>query len=219
MLGGSSSGFDTFRAQLTIGSQRPIYGTTQMSNVTQIADGSWGFAYEPNSSLVYDPDRFNALTSVLDFYANLILGYDYDSFKPLGGTRFFQRAREIVFLAPSGGAGWTVGSDNSRGTLIQQLLDPRLEPVRLANFDYHFGGLDHFVSDPQKARQAVLNALRGIQVVLDEVSNQYVIDLFLATKNREVVGIFEGSNESSTAYGILLDIDPSRSSIYDRLVR
>ena len=219
MLAGSSSGFDNFSAQLSVGAFRPIYGTTQTTNVAQIADGTWRFAYEPNASLVYDPDRFNTLTSVLDFYAYLILGYDYDSFLPFGGTPHFENAREIVFLAPQGGAGWTVGSENTRGTLITQLLDPRLGAVRQAYFDYHYRCLDHFVQDPTLARQAALDALVGIQATLNEVNNQYVIDLFLATKNQEIVGIFEDSGEASKAYGIMLDIDPSRSSIYDKLIQ
>jgi hypothetical protein len=218
-LTGSSTGFDNFTAQLSIGASRPIYGTTQTTNVTQIADGSWFFSYEPNASLVFDLDRFNALTSVLDFYAFVILGYDYDSFLPFGGTPHFERAQQIVFLAPQGGAGWTVGAENTRGTLVNQLLDPRLAPLRQSYFDYHYGGLDHFVQDPAGARESALNALKAIQAVVNEMSNQYAIDLFLATKNQEIVGIFEDSNEASEAYGILLDIDPSRSSIYDRLVQ
>lgn len=219
MLTGSSSGLDNFSAQLSIGAARPIYGTMQTTNVTQIADGNWRFTYEPNASLVYDPDRFDTLTSVLDFYAYLILGYDYDSFLPFGGTRLFESAREIVFLAPQGGAGWTIGSENTRGTLVTQLLDPRLSPLRQAYFDYHYRCLDHFVQDPTLAREAALDALTAIQAVINDISNQYVIDLFLATKNQEIVGIFEESSQASRAYGILLDIDPSRSSIYDRLVR
>jgi len=218
MLAGSSSGFDNFSAQLSVGAARPIYGTMQTTNVTQIADGNWRFAYEPNASLVYDPDRFHSLTSVLDFYAYLILGYDYDSFLPFGGTTLFESAREIVYLAPQG-SGWTAGSDNARGTLVTQLLDPRFSPLRQAYFDYHYRGLDHFVQDPTLAREAVLDALTAIQAVINDIGIQYAIDLFLATKNQEIVGIFEESSQASKAYGILLDIDPSRSSIYDRLVR
>ena len=219
ILSASTEGFNSFRAQLSIGVQRPIYGTIQTTVVTQIADGDWVFGFEPNQSLIHDMDRFDGLTSVLDFYAFLLLGYDYDSFGPLAGTPYFEQARKIANLAPASGAGWTVGSERTRGTLIQQLLDPRLERVRLASFDYHYGCLDHFVTDPQSARDACLGALRKLQDVLSEVSNQYVVDLFLATKNQELVGVFDDSIQSSDAYGILLNIDPSRSSIYDRLVQ
>lgn len=219
ILSASTEGFNSFRAQLSIGVQRPIYGTLQTTVVTQIADGDWIFGFEPNQSLIHDPDRYDSMTSVLDFYAYLLLGYDYDSFAPLAGTPHFERARKIANLAPASGGGWTVGSERTRGTLIQQLLDPRLERVRLASFDYHYGCLDHFVTDPQSARDACMKALEALQDVLSEVSNQYVVDLFLATKNQELVGVFDDSIQSSDAYGILLNIDPSRSSIYDRLVQ
>lgn len=218
ILGASTEGLNSFRAQLSIGIIRPIYGTLQTTVVTQIADGDWVFGFEPNQSLIHDPDRYDALTSVLDFYAYVMLGYDYDSFAPLAGTPYFERARKIANLAPTGGA-WAVGTERTRGTLIQQLLDPRLERVRRASFDYHYGCLDHFVTDPQAAREAGLRALQSIQEVLNEVSNQYVVDLFLATKNQELVGVFDDSIQSSDAYSILLNIDPSRSTIYDRLVQ
>jgi len=219
ILGASTEGVNSFRAQLSIGVLRPIYGTLQTTVTTQIADGNWVFGYEPNQSLIHDLDRYDPLTSVLDFYAFVLIGYDYDSFAPLAGTPYFEKARKIVNLAPTGGGRWAVGGEHTRGSLVQQLLDPRLERVRLASFEYHFGCLDHFVTDPQAARDAGLKALRSLQEVLNEVSNQYIVDLFLATKNQELVGVFDDSIQRSDAYGILLRIDPSRSSIYDRLVQ
>ena len=219
ILGASTEGLNSFRAQLSIGVLRPIYGTLQTTVTTQIADGDWVFGFEPNQSLIHDLDRFDALTSVLDFYAYVLIGYDYDSFAPLAGTPYFERARKIASLAPTGASGWAVGGERTRGALVQQLLDPRMERVRLAYFDYHYGCLDHFVTDPQAARDAGLKALKTLEEVLNEVSNQYIIDLFLATKNQELVGVFDDSIQSSDAYGILLHIDPSRSNIYDRLVQ
>ncbi len=216
----STAGVDRYTAQISVGSQRPIYGTPATTNVFQVVDTSWQFPYERNQSLIFDPERFNAMTSVIDFYAFVVLGYDYDTFFELGGTPFFQKARRIMELAQAeGAAGWSQVDDQGRAVLITQLLDPRLEPVRKGYFAYHYGGLDHFIADTRKARQDAMSVLEAMQGVYNEISNQYVMDLFFSTKNQELVSIFEDSDLSSQAYGILLDVDPSRSSIYDGLIR
>lgn len=216
----SRGGVDVYTAQISVGSQRPIFGTPATTNVFQIVDTSWQFPYERNSSLIFDPERFNALTSVVDYYAYMVLGYDYDTFFELGGTPYFQRARRITELAQAeGGAGWSQVDNRGRAVLVTQLLDPRLEPVRKGYFAYHYGCLDHFIADTRKARQSGIQVLKAMEGVYNDISNQYVMDLFFSTKNQELVSVFDDSDLSAQAYGVLLNVDPSRSSIYDELIR
>jgi hypothetical protein len=215
-----SSG-NRYVVQMNVGLQRPIYGTLQTTNVLQLVESNWTFDFEPNQPLIFDPERFDQITSIFDFYAYLLLGYDYDTFSELGGTEYFNRARRIAELGQSsGGLGWNlVDNGQTKGALITQLLNPRLERIRKAYFEYHYDCLDHFISSAQRAQQACMSALTAMQEVYEEVSNQYVVDLFFSTKNQELVSVFEESAFSSQAYGILLNVDPSRSSIYDRLVQ
>ncbi len=212
-------GNDTYRAQLSLVSRRPIYGTTQQTTVLQLNDTEWQFKYARNQPLIFDLNRFDPLTSVLDFYAYLIIGYDYDTFDALGGTLYLEKARRIAELAQaSGQTGWLAGSNNkSRTAIVTQLLDPRLRPFRKALFDYHFGCLDHFIQNPTQARKKALEALQAIQKILQEMARPYVVDLFFATKYQELVSIFEDAPERQTVYGILLEIDPSHMNTYNRL--
>ena len=85
-----------FRARLIVTTRRPIYGTSQSSLIMRVNDPEWRFEFSRGSSLNYDLDRYNSLTSVLDFYAYLMLGYDYDTFSALGGTPYFERARTVA---------------------------------------------------------------------------------------------------------------------------
>jgi hypothetical protein len=122
--------------------------------VLQVNDSEWQFEYAQGTPLTFDVERYNALTSVLDFYAYVMLGYDYDTFSELGGAPHFQKARRIAELAQSQNAtGWSAaGDDRNRIALITQLLDPRFVPLRKAYFQYHFGGLDHFVGQKNSTR-------------------------------------------------------------------
>jgi hypothetical protein len=108
-----------FQAQLVVTSFRPIYGTVQNTRVVQISDQEWTFEYSRGRPLVFDLESYDSLTSVLDFYAYLLLGYDYDTFSELGGSAHFARARRIAEIAErSGDPGWGgIGaSRNSSGS-------------------------------------------------------------------------------------------------------
>ncbi|MFQ5569959.1 MAG: DUF4835 family protein, partial [Rhodothermales bacterium] len=74
----------SFRARLVLTSRRPIYGTTQNSNIFQVNDEEWQFDYAQGSPLIFEVERFDPLASLIDFYAYIMLGYDYDSFSELG---------------------------------------------------------------------------------------------------------------------------------------
>jgi len=210
----------SFRAQIILTSRRPIYGTSQNTNVLQLNDENWQFDFSQGTPLVFETERYNAMTSVLDFYAYIMLGYDYDTFSELGGQEHFQKARRILELAQARGAiGWdALGGDRGRADLINQLLDSRFEPLRRAYFAYHFYGLDHFISDTQNARLAVFDVLGTMQALDLDLSRQYTIDLFFSTKFQELTAIFEQSQLSAQAYGILIEVDPSHLTQYNSLV-
>ncbi len=211
----------SFKSRLVIAMRRPIYGTTETTTVVQFNDEDWRFDYTRGTPLIFDIDRFDALTSVLDFYAYVMLGYDYDTFSEFGGTPYFEQARLIAELArSSGAAGWTqLGGDQSRGELIAQLMDPRFRSLRKIYFNYHYGGLDHFVQDNAAARGTVMTALQELRALTEEVSRAYVIDLFFSTKFKELAAIFKGSPYSGQAYEILTVVDPPHLTDYNDMVQ
>lgn len=210
-----------FRARLIVTSRRPIHGTSQSTIVTRINDAQWRFEYGRGTSLQYDPEQYNALTSVLDFYAYIILGYDYDTFSELGGTPHFEAARRIANRAEgSGDPGWsTVSSQQNRRQLVDDLLAQRHQPLRRAYYQYHLNGLDRFVKAPQKARAVVFDVVETLQTLNQNLTNSYPLDLFFSTKYQELTALFSDGDLQSRAYNLLTQIDPSHSSEYNRLVQ
>ncbi|MEM6647372.1 MAG: DUF4835 family protein [Bacteroidota bacterium] len=209
-----------FRARIIVSARRPIYGSAALTRTFQISDDAWTFDYAQNTPLIRQPEQYHPLTSVLDYYAYLILGYDYDSFSEFGGTPYFDEARRIAERAQAINApGWSaLGSGRNRSELIQQILEPQYQPIRRAYYAYHYEGLDHFIAKPREARQAILTALEELQEMLLQTQREYVMDIFLTAKNEELAAIFTDSQFSSQAYAILADMDPSNISTYDRIV-
>ena len=208
-----------FRARLVVTTRRPIYGTSQSSVVARVNDPEWRFEYSRGSSLNHDLDRYDPLTSVLDFYAYLILGYDYDTFSPLGGTPFFDRAQTVADQAEgSGDPGWSsVGTQQTRVQLLSNLRAQRHEPLRRVYYKYHRKGLDRFVQETEAARKTMMEVLRTLRTLRDRLSQSYALNLFFATKNQELTAIFEESDLEGQAQGLLVQMDPSHSSQSTRL--
>ena len=211
----------TFEAQLILSTRRPIYGTSQSTVVLRVNDANWQFEYTRGTSLNFDVDRYNPLTSTLDFYAYLILGYDYDTFSELGGTPYFEQARSIANRAKGNGdPGWSsVSSQRNRLQLISELLEQRHRPLRRAYYQYHLNGLDRFVSEAPQARQSVFAALENVQEVNRTVSRSYVMDLFFSAKYEELAAIFEEGEMSDQAYSLLSQVDPSHTTEYNALIQ
>ena len=62
-----------YSAQIIVNSTRPIYNSKNHSLMLNLRDETWKFQYEKNQSLIFNPNDFNSLTSLLDFYAYIIL--------------------------------------------------------------------------------------------------------------------------------------------------
>ncbi len=211
-----------FVAQLVVQASRPIYGTAQSSQTILLSDDAWAFDYTRGQNLVFDLNRYNPLTSLLDFYALLILGYDYDSFEPLGGTPHFERARRIAEVARSGGAdswGGDLSEDRSRYSLVQELLDPGFEVLRRAHFAYHYSVLDQFVAQPEQAWAEALETLGALHgLFLQFNRRRYATDVFFASKHVEIANLLRDSPQRNQAYAFLSEMDAAHLSSYDTLV-
>ena len=212
----------SFVAQLVVQATRPIYGTAQSSPTILLSDDAWAFNYTRGQNLVFDLNRYDPLTSLLDFYALIILGYDYDSFSELGGTPHFERARRIAEVARSGGAdnwGGDLSEDRSRYSLVQELLDPTFETLRRAHFSYHFSVLDQFVAQPQTAWTAAIATLGDLHALFLQFNRRrYATDVFFATKHQEIANLLRDAPQRNQAYAFLSEMDAAHLSSYDALV-
>ncbi|PIQ63641.1 MAG: DUF4835 domain-containing protein [Bacteroidetes bacterium CG12_big_fil_rev_8_21_14_0_65_60_17] len=215
-----ATGLTNFRARLIVAMRRPIYGTAQQTTVLQLNDESWSFEYTRGTPLVFQPDRFHPITSVLDFYAYLMLGFDYDTFSLRGGQPWFQEARRIAQTAQgAGGTGWSsIGGNRTRGELIDQIVDSRFRPLREAYFHYHYGGLDSFLQDQDKARNTVLEVIEGLSVLRENVARSYYLDQFFSAKYQELASIFKESRQASQAFELLSVTDPPHVSDYSAML-
>ena len=211
-----------FSAETVLSARRPIYNTMTETTTMILGDQSWQFSYPEGRSLIHDELQFESLTGFIDFYMYLLLGYDFDSFSPLGGTTYFDKAQNVVDLAQNESTiGWTRNSNNQRNrfVLVSDLLSTNYEPLRNAFYTYHRLGLDTFTQNPAAARQQVLNALTEIQAAKRRSTSNFLYDLFFDTKSREITSVFidADSRVQLQAYNILRETDQGHLLEYEQL--
>jgi len=212
----SGSG-DNYTAQVFVGSQRKIFGSDKSTAVTRFFDESWEFTYIQNRPISHNLYTFNDLASFLDFYIYIILGYDYDTYDKLSGTPLFQKAADVANLGRSSSQkGWqrTTGNYN-RQQLIDEILNPKYEPMRVAQYTYHFAGLDSLSTSPERGFANILSALESVGKLKKEVDPRNVlIKSFFDTKYLEIADLFSNYPDRSiyAKFGVL---DPSHQITYE----
>ncbi len=221
VLTGADSNYN-FTSEVVFSMRRPIYNTNQQSLTLVLSDNNWRFNYPRSKSLIFDDLIFDELTSFIDFYAYIMLGFDYDSFSELGGTPYFNRAQSVFELGQNSGVqGWgrSIGAQRNRFGLITDLMNPAYEDLRKAFYRYHRLGLDQFTLNSEISRNQTLIALRTIQENKRVTTNNYLFDLFFSTKYTEIVAMFmEADNRTRVdAYNVLRDVDPAHSTEYQKL--
>lgn len=213
-----------FVATVQVQSARPVFNTSLESLMLNFADREWEFEYIESLPLEYNDNTFTSnLTSMLAFYAYMILGVDYDSFSELGGTPFFQRAMMVVNNAQQANRpGWdALGSNRNRYWIAENFMNPQMTDVRKALYTYHRLGLDTFDKTPDKSRETILKGLKDLKKVRDINPNSILVISFLDAKSKELVNIFSQGNVQvrREAFDILTAIDPSNRSTYDKIIK
>lgn len=208
----------SYSAQVFIGSQRPLYKSDRYTPMITILDNNWNFVYEKNQTMYFNPNIFNSLNSFFDYYAYVILGFDFDSYEKLAGTNYFRRAMDIVGQAGSGrfASGWEKrgGGFNRRG-LVEELLNEKYRPFREAFFEYHYNGLDIFAENPKAAQEniaALINTLDGMRGQLD--FNSVLMKTFFDAKHSEMIEYLK-TYPKKEVFQTLKRIDPPHAGKYD----
>ena len=217
---------DEFRGTIHIQLRRPVFNTTYNSTILNFVDNSFQFRYVERQTLEFDPNMHRSnLLSTLAYYAYIILGFDYDTFSPLGGTEFFQMAEKIVTNAQNAPEpGWKPfdGARNrNRYWLVKNILNKEYENVRLFNYEYYMRGLDMMEARVGEARANIAESLKLLQEVYRRRPDPYLyfFQLVMDSKSDELVNIFSPafSEEKSKVLLILNEIDPANRSKYEMI--
>ncbi len=213
---------NNYRAEIQIISSRPVFNTDYESPVLNVRDTEVNFEYFQNTQYNFNPDQFrNNLVSVLAYYAYMVIGFDYDTYSPKGGTPYFQQAQRIVQAAQvSNAAGWKAfEGDKNRYWLVEDILHKTFEPLRECLYSYHRLGLDVMSDKAQQGRQQILTSIQKFNQIHRIKPLAYNTQQFFLAKSDEIVNVFKTApvQERNMAYETLSKVDPGNIAKYDRM--
>lgn len=213
-----------FKGVLTVQLRRPVYGSAYTTTMLNMQDNDIQFKYNEGQPLTLNENSYDSdnLVPLIAFYSYFMLGLDYDSFSPDGGTEYFKKAETIVNQAQSSQyAGWkSYESTKNRYWLINNMLDENHKLFRQAMYKYHRQGLDMMGDNLEQGRTAIYECMEDLQKVKQRSSrNAYLLGLYFTAKADELVGIFSESPaiEKTKIVEILNSADPGNISKYQKI--
>lgn len=216
---------NVFEAELAVQSTRPVYGSGYETPMISYLDKDVVFVYEQNQPIEFlrDATDNQNLPALFAFYAYVILGLDYDSFSPFGGDPYFNTAEKIVTniqnSTTNGTPGWRPadgGKNRNRFWIIENLLNPRVKPMRAAMHNYYRNGLDMFTSNPEQAKINIMQALEDVDKVGVAYLNSMIVQMFAYAKKDELVEMWKygQKQQKDRVIQIMTRIDPANSQRY-----
>lgn len=218
------AGSDQFKGSMQVRLGRPVYNSSFNTVLLNFKDNDVDFTYREFEPLEYNENGQNTnLVSLLAFYANVIIGLDYDSFSLMGGNEFYDRAERITAQCQnSREAGWkSFESRRNRYWLINNLQDRSYAPVRECIYRYHRLGLDIMSDNVTDGRMVIMEALELLRKAHRTKPNSYITQIFFDAKSDEIVNIFKPafSDERKRVYNIVSEVNPANNSKYSSLIQ
>ena len=207
---------NTMIGDLQIQSSRPVYNSTYTTTLLNFKDTKIEFSYQENEPLIFSENNMESnLTAILNFYAYMILAFDFDSFSLKGGDAFYEKAQNVVQMAQSSGeSGWKAFEDTkNRPSVLAAYTEPNTSIIRTLLYEYHRLGLDEMVLSPDKGRAKISSTLNYLKKIYDVAPMSVALSIFKDSKLDELVNLYTKSSqtERDNAYEILSTLYPTEN--------
>lgn len=209
---------------LQVQSLRPVYNSSYTTTLINHKDTKVVFSYRENDPLVYSElSADDNLTSILNFYAYLIIGLDFDSFALEGGSPYYEKASNVVRMAQSTSeVGWKLFEDSkNRAAVLSAYSDKQTSAIRNIMYSYHRLGLDAMVVSAEKGRMEITKSLKSLKELYDKVPMSVCFSILKDTKLDELINVYSKASdvERKEIYELLYSIYPTENSKLERIKR
>lgn len=207
---------------LTVQSSRPVYGSTYNTTVFNFRDTEVEFNYTEQDRIEYSPGITpdNNLTAILAYYSLLIIGLDFDTMSPNGGTDILRQVENIAAGAQSLGSGWrSFDTKANRYNIINDYMNGTMSAFRQLQYKYHRQGLDDMSANADRGRATITESLNLLSQAKQAKSTSALPTLFTEIKKNELISIYsEGINkEKQQVKDLLSQVNPSLSNDWNTI--
>ncbi len=215
-----------FECTALIQANRPVFNSAYTSTIYNNRDANFNFEFQQFDQLNFVEENIdNQLTALLAYYAMLIIGLDFDSFAPMGGTDILQRCLVLVNNAQNlGFPGWKSFEDNrNRFAIINDYLDEAMKPFRQLQYDYYRKGLDEMANNAERGRTEISAALENdLQKAHQDKPLSLLPQIWTDYKKDELTNIYKGKGtqkEKQRIYDILMALNASQNNSWEQITK
>jgi hypothetical protein len=215
----------SFKGSLQVTSSRPVYNADYKTSVLNINDRDFEFQFQENTMIQWSNDQHrDNLSSVLAFYANLILAMDYDTFAMEGGTDYYLNCQTIINNAQNAAEpGWRSSEKGrqNRFWFVENILSQTFKPIREFQYSYHRKGLDKLYIDQDAAVESMTTALMGLKDVHRIKPSSYNMQVLFYAKSDEIVNIYKprAAEEKQAVAELCKLVDPGNIAKYEKIIQ
>lgn len=212
-----------FAGTIQIQASRPVYNSTYTTTVFSYVDDKFNFIYEENQTIeLSETSYISNLSSVLTFYAYMVIGLDSDTYSLLGGSPYFQKAQNVASAAnASNETGWLTTEKENRYWLIENILNSTFSGYRTALYMYHRQGLDIMNDKAIEGRKQILEAVSELEKVYRVRPSALLLNVFFLAKKDEIIQIFTEAtpDEKQRINGLAKKMNPANAAEYDKIIK
>ena len=213
---------NNFKADLQVQASRPVYGSTYPTPLLNYQEKDITFSYLENEPIYFNPNTFTSnLSSIIAYYALIIIGLDADTFAPNGGNPYFEQALAVVLNAQSSSdSAWQQNGSNNSWQMVTNHLAEDFSGFHNALYTYHRQGLDLMAQDIQKGKNQIGAALLELSQINNSRINRFVSQLFFDAKADEISQLLSGGkplDKKEEVRAVLLKLAPTRAQEWNQI--
>lgn len=215
---------NTFTCSALIQANRPVYNASYTTTLYNNKDADFNFEFAQFDQLEFNEQQIdNQLTALFAYYAYLIIGFDLDSFSPMGGEDVLQRCMNLANNAQNlNFTGWKAfDNDRNRFAIINDYLDGAMKPFRQLQYDYYRKGLDEMSTNAERGRTNISTALEeDLKKCHEDKPLSLLPQIWTDYKKDEIANIYKGKGtqkEKESVYDILFNINASQNNTWEKI--
>ena len=213
-----------FTCKALIQASRTAYNSSYTTTIFSNQDNDFNFEYAQFDQLQFNEEQVdNQLTALFAYYAYLIIGFNLDTYAPMGGEDVLQRCMNLANNSQNlNYTGWKAfDNDRNRFAIINDYLDGAMKPFRQLQYDYYRTGMDEMAANAERGRINISTALeKDLKKCHEDRPLSRLPMLWTDYKRDELANIDEGKGtqkEKETVYDILFTINASQNNAWQKI--
>lgn len=213
-----------FTCKALIQASRTAYNSSYTTTIFSNQDNDFNFEYAQFDQLQFNEEQVdNQLTALFAYYAYLIIGFNLDTYAPMGGEDVLQRCMNLANNSQNlNYTGWKAfDNDRNRFSIINDYLDGAMKPFRQLQYDYYRTGMDEMAANAERGRINISTALeKDLKKCHEDRPLSRLPMLWTDYKRDELANIYKGKGtqkEKETVYDILFTINASQNNAWQKI--